>query len=194
MRPRAIILAAGASRRMGRPKALLPLGEGTFLSRIAQTLREAGIDDVMLVLGADAEPILRSAAWFDGTIVVHRGWEEGQLSSLLAGLNAAPGAQGPVLVWPVDRPFASAALIGALLSAFDRTGKGIVVPLAGGRRGHPILFGPAMLPALRAASPLVGAREVLHRHPELIEEVPTEEVDILRNIDTPEDLAVVGSR
>src|SRR2546428_8074564 len=84
----AVVLAAGRSSRMGRAKALLPIGDDTFLTRIVRTLLDAGVDDVVVVVGHDAESIVRdfSASGLPARFVVNREYDRGQLSSLLAGL------------------------------------------------------------------------------------------------------------
>lgn len=184
----AIILAAGASRRMGIPKSLLPLGGGTFLSRITGSLREAGVGEIVIVLGADEGAIRPTLGWFDGAVVTNRRWEQGQLSSVIAGLDALEheGVEGAIL-WPVDHPLVGAGVVRDLAAGFGRTGKQIIVPTCRGWRGHPVLFSAELFPALRSASTTLGARDVLRRHPQEVQEVPTEDEGILRNIDTPED-------
>jgi molybdenum cofactor cytidylyltransferase len=185
----AIILAAGASRRMGSPKPLLPLGSGTFLTAIVDTLHQADIEKVLLVLGADVAAIRPTLSWFHGSIVLNRGWERGPLSSIITGLDAlAQTSPSGVLVWPVDHPLVSTATIRALIDAFERTRQPIVVPTLHTRRGHPTLFGASLFPDLRSAPPDKGAREVLRKHPGSVCEVPVEDEGITLNIDTPEDL------
>jgi molybdenum cofactor cytidylyltransferase len=185
----AVILAAGASRRMGSPKPLLPLGEGTFLSAIVDTLRRAEVERTLIVLGADAAAIRPALSWFHGAVVLNKGWERGALSSIVSGLDAlAQSSPSGVLVWPVDHPLVDATTIRTLLDAFERTRQPIVVPTLRGRRGHPTLFGASMFPGLRSAPPDKGAREVLRTHPGAVCEVPTSDEGIVLNIDTPADL------
>src|SRR5947207_9308448 len=98
----AIVLAAGRSTRMGRPKALLPLGDNeTFLSRIVRTLHEADVDDVVVVVGHESGPVIADLVQRDAAarFVINHEYESGQLSSLLAGLRA------------IDRPGVAAALV-----------------------------------------------------------------------------------
>ena len=185
----ALILAAGASRRMGSPKALLSIGETTFLRHIVETLAAAGITDVVVVLGADIEKIKPTLGWFDGAIVENADWEKGQLSSIAAGMEILlrKKVEG-VILWPVDHPLIGPDLIVDMVEAFERSGRKIVLPVFKGRRGHPVLFSSEMFPSLMSASLLLGAKEVVRRHPEEIEEVSTSTEGILRNIDTPDDL------
>src|SRR6476660_6387585 len=121
----AIVLAAGRSSRMGRAKATLPAGDGhTFLTRIVQTLLDAGVDDVIVVVGHDADAIAGSfsGSGLPARFVVNRDYDRGQLSSLLAGLNAIdrPGVTA-VLVTLVDVPLVSASTVRAVMDSYRRS-------------------------------------------------------------------------
>lgn len=184
----AIVLSAGSSRRMGAPKALLKIGRESFLERIVRILHSARILDVTIVLGSDAEAIRKEMAWFRGTIAVNPTWEEGQLSSIIAGLDAIETNDlDGVMICPVDHPLLSQAVIVEMLRTFWISGKSIVVPTHDGRRGHPVIFAVELLDELRRASPDAGARSVLRNHPGEIAEVECGEEGILMNIDTPAD-------
>jgi molybdenum cofactor cytidylyltransferase len=184
----AIVLAAGASLRMGRPKALLRIGEETFVQHIVSQLHSAGLHDIVIVLGADAEGIRNSLSWFSGTIVINGDWKQGQLTSVIAGLDGFSHHHlDGVLVCPVDRPLITHTLINDLLKAFQESGKGIVVPVFQGRRGHPTVFSSTVFDELRAAPLNVGARHVVRNHPNDVHELTTSEGGVLINIDTPKD-------
>jgi molybdenum cofactor cytidylyltransferase len=132
----AVILAAGASQRMGKPKALLTVGEKTFLQYIVDVLHSARILDIAVVLGADAEGIKQSLDWFDGKIVLNADWQKGQLTSVISGIDALDtnDLHGAMLC-PVDRPLISQSLLVDLLQAFWKSKKNIVVPSYNGKRG-----------------------------------------------------------
>jgi len=192
MRLYAILLAAGEGRRSGGPKALLRLGEASFLAHCARLLARPGVTGILAVLGADADRV-RSRAGLDSgvTTVVNPGWREGgMLSSVLAGLDAAEtlGADA-VLLHPVDHPAVAPETIDAVIAAL-LGGARIAVPSVAGRRGHPGGFGRAAFGALRAARGESGARDVLHRHPDWIVHV-TGDPGCLRGVDTPEDYAAL---
>jgi len=188
MRIAAIVLAAGEGRRLGGPKALLPLADGTFASVAASVFDRADVAARVVVLGAQAERVAAQARWPSGvTLVVNRRWAEGMLTSVWAGLDAAePLAVDAVLVHPVDNPLVAEATVTAVLEALAQ-GAIIAVPSHGGRRGHPAGFARAAWPALRAAALDDGARSVLAERPEWVVHVPAGP-DCLVDIDTPEAL------
>jgi molybdenum cofactor cytidylyltransferase len=185
-----VILAAGRSERMGRPKALLPCGAGgeTFVARLIASLRTGGADDV-LVIGRTgdaglATEVMRCTARFIENVDADRG----QLSSLLTGLNAAdrPGVHG-VLVTPVDIPLVQPATVSAVISTFVRVNALIARAAYRGRHGHPVVFGRGIFDELRRADPAEGARAVLHAHAGQIVNVDVDDEAILRDVDTLED-------
>jgi CTP:molybdopterin cytidylyltransferase MocA len=155
----AVVLAAGASSRLGRVKALLAFGERTALELVLDALRGAGVDAGVIVTGeADAE--LRAAVRAAPFVWARNpSPEAGRLGSLQAGLDSA--AAGAVLLWPVDRPLASPETVRALLEAAGKFPDRIVVPESGGRRGHPLVLPCSLRPALRSASPDASLRDVL---------------------------------
>ena len=114
----AIILSAGASSRMGRPKALIPYREGTFLEHLIKVTRHPRIGVTRVVLGAGAEEIRTIAKLDPSVVVLNPDWEQGQLSSICEGLRSLAGIETDgILLCPVDHPLVSAALV----ERFDRT-------------------------------------------------------------------------
>jgi molybdenum cofactor cytidylyltransferase len=191
----ALILAAGASSRMGRTKALLPLPGGwTFLGRLDATLREAGIQDVVAVIAHDADAIQAAAATAGLRLRFTRNPDpsRGQLSSLLAGVEALP--RGPVLVTPVDLPLVSPQTVGAVIDAWQRTNAPIVRPARGGRHGHPVIFAASILDELRRADLEAGARPIVQSHLHEIVNVSVDDDGAFDDIDTPEDYARLVGR
>lgn len=164
----AIVLSAGRSSRMGRAKALLPLtGGDTFLVRIVRTFLEAGVDDVVVVLGHEADAIAAScaASGLPVRFVVNPEYDRGQWSSLIAGLGTVdrPGVAG-VLVTLVDVPLVSAATVRAVIDCYRRSHAPVVRPTSGARHGHPLLIDRSLFPELRAADPSAGAKPVVRAH------------------------------
>lgn len=189
----AIVLAAGKSSRMGRPKALLPIGSSgeTFLTRILRVLRDGGITRTVVVIGGDADAVRETLPRTDRslTIVENTDYEQGQLSSLLIGLSAAEkDGAGGVMVTLVDLPLISAATVRAVLDAYGRTpAAAIVRPRIGGRHGHPVIFNQSLFEELRRADPSTGAKPVVRAH--AAEEVNVDVADegAFIDVDTPED-------
>jgi CTP:molybdopterin cytidylyltransferase MocA len=187
MRVAGIVLAAGEGRRAGGPKALLPLGEGTFLSHAVRLLDRPGVACVVAVLGAEAQRVRAEAALPAGVrVVVNEGWREGMLSSVRRGLDAAE-AEGAdaVLLHPVDHPLVEGETIDRVIEAL-RSGAAIAVPAWEGRRGHPGGFARAVFGELRDAPADRGARAVLAADPERVAHVEGGP-GCLAGIDTPED-------
>jgi len=188
----AVILAAGKSTRMGRPKATLPLGEGTFLGTIVRSFQEAGVDDVVVVLGYEAGSIEESLRQEGVTarLVVNEAYESGQLSSLLTGLRAVdrPGVRA-ILLSLVDVPLVSASTIRSVLERYRKTGAKVVRPVRGLDHGHPVVIDRTLFDELRAADPAVGAKPVVRAHTSTEGDVEVSDDGSFLDIDTPEDYA-----
>jgi molybdenum cofactor cytidylyltransferase len=185
----AIVLAAGESRRMGFPKALLRYRDMTFLESILAACAAAGLDPAVVVLGLDAPKILASIRL--GQVVEARNNrpETGQIGSIKRGISAI--INRPVeaaVVWPVDQPQVSVRTVERLTEAYRNGNASVVVPVHEGRRGHPVLFGRDVFDQLLSAPIGVGARAVVRSQQERgrLLEVPVTDVAILEDIDTPE--------
>ncbi len=183
----AVILAAGEGRRMGGNKALLPLGQGTFLTRLAETFSRPGVASLFAVVGHDAERVaagLPPSAPLD--LVLNRDYRLGMLSSVLRGLEEAAGrGADAVLFHLVDHPLLAPETVDAVVAALGE-GARVAVPSCQGRRGHPVGFAACTWPALRAVPPDRGARAVLMEHPDWVIHVAGD-AGCVTGIDTPED-------
>jgi molybdenum cofactor cytidylyltransferase len=183
----AIILSAGASSRMGRPKALLPYREGTFLEHLIQITRNPRIGVTRVVLGAGAEEIRTIAKLDPSMVVLNSNWEQGQLSSIREGIRSLEGMDTDgIILCPVDHPLVSAALVSDLIGRCYSEGKTIVLPTYKGRRGHPVIFSSALYDKLLAAPEDKGARAVVWAHAADVLEVPTDEEGVVLNINDPD--------
>jgi CTP:molybdopterin cytidylyltransferase MocA len=192
--PAAIVPAAGASRRMGRPKLLLPFAAGNVVGGVVAALRGGGVGEVALVVApGDAE----LAAWAHGqalVLAVNPRPEDGMLSTIRAGLAALGGtaalaaAGRALLVTPADLPALSSATVRAVLAALS-AGAQLAVPHHRGRRGHPLGISAALLPEIDHLDPTVGLRQLLDRHAAVLHEVPVDDHGAVDDVDTPEDYA-----
>lgn len=183
----AAILSGGESRRMGSPKALLPYRGSTFLEHLIEITRHPRVGITRIVLGAGAEAIRSKLRADPATIVLNSDWPRGQLSSIQAAIRSLPaGVTEGLLLCPVDHPLVSAALVALLIGKFDAGKKSIVLPTFDGRRGHPVIFRASLYEELLAASPDLGARQVVWAHADSVLEVPTEEEGVVLNLNDPE--------
>ena len=178
----AIVLAAGKSERMGRPKALLPLRGRTFLENIVDAISKSSIDNTLVVVGHHKEEIERSVA--AGLLVFNPDYEKGMITSLQTGIRALPANLDGAMLFLVDHPLVDSKTIDALIERL-RPGH-VVVPTFQGRRGHPVLFAADILEEILALPPTQGGNIVVRKDPSRIIEVPLTAPGILVDIDTPE--------
>jgi len=182
------ILAAGESRRMGQPKALLSYRGKTFAEHLVSATRHERVGLTRIVLGAQAGEI-RGRLPLDATwILENPDWQQGQLSSIQAVIRSLPRETEGLILCPIDHPLISSFLVAQLIQEFDSTEKLIVLPTHKGKRGHPAIFRSSLFEELLAASPEVGAREVVWAHPKDVAEVETDEEAVVLNLNDPETL------
>lgn len=200
---RAIVLAAGASSRMGQAKAALPLGTTgeTVVARVVRTLLAAGLPDVTVVAGAHIDAVRAAMPAFESRarVVEHLEWAQGQLSSLLAGLDAVDDPQlEAILVTLVDVPLVRPQSVAAIVQAWRETRAPIVRPVDGERHGHPVVFDRSVFADLRGADPNVGAKAVFAKHASRRLDVTITDDGAYVDVDTPADyqrvLRVTGKR
>ena len=189
----ALVLAAGRSSRMGRAKASLPFDEeDTFLTRIVRTFLEAGVEDVVVVVGHEADAIVSEfpADRLSARFVENRDYDRGQLTSLVAGLGVIDRPGGAAaLVTLIDVPFVSAATVRAVIDCYRRTHAPVVRPTSGRRHGHPLLLDRSLFGELRAADPEAGAKPVVRAHASAAGDVAIADEGAFTDIDTPEEYA-----
>jgi molybdenum cofactor cytidylyltransferase len=188
----AVILSGGASQRMGSPKALLPYQGRPFLEHLLQVTQHPKIGARRVVLGAHAEPITSIVRLKPDEVVVNENWENGQLSSIQAGIRSLPAGTDGMMLCLIDHPLISAALVNDLIEQFYATQAAdqakIALPVFQGQRGHPVIFAAALYEELLAAPPDKGARAVVWAHPDEVSEMPTTEQGCVLNLNDPETL------
>lgn len=180
-----IILAAGASSRMGQPKQLLPLSGEPLLSHAIRAALASKLAEVVVVLGYQAEAITAAIGPLGHKTVVNTSYAEGQSTSVRAGLAAIDSASDAVLFLLGDQPEVSVAVVDGLIEAFAGHVSAIVVPQYGDTRGHPVLFGRELFAELDAVSGDMGAREVMARHRDSLVLVSFPETPAPPDVDTP---------
>jgi CTP:molybdopterin cytidylyltransferase MocA len=176
---------------MGSPKALLRAPEGRpFVTRIVETLHEAGIVELVVVTGRDHDALVDvlSRSRVKASIVRNTDPSRGQLSSLWVGMDAVVRADTEaILVTLVDVPMVAVSTVTRVVTAWQRTHAPIVRPAIGDRHGHPVIFDRSVLAALRAAPIDAGAKTVVRAHERDLLNVPVDDEGCLVDVDTPEE-------
>lgn len=195
-----LLLAAGESKRMGRNKLLLPLKGKTLLLSSLENLLNSGVDEVILVLGHEAEALLNSL----GTLVERAGarlrialnenYKEGMSTSIACGLAVLREDAEAVLIALADQPLVPPEIINKVIEAF-REGRGrIIVPTYKGTPGHPVLFAKEFFPEMTHLKGDVGAKSVVEAHHEGVAVVEVDLPEILFDIDSPKDYKRMAKR
>lgn len=184
----AIILAAGQSKRMGRPKMLLPWGEGTVLSQVLTSFREAGLEDILVVTGGAREQVESVISHFKVIAIYNEQFTQGDmLSSIQCGIRALTHQTQAVLIGLGDQPQVQVGSVRAVCDAYRESKSNIVVPSFNMRRGHPWLVGRSLFDGLMAIKPPQSPRFFLNAHLRQIQYVNVDDPGILADLDTPED-------
>ncbi|HYK88668.1 MAG TPA: nucleotidyltransferase family protein [Acidobacteriota bacterium] len=182
-----IILAAGDSARMGFPKALLPIGQDTFISRILNTLEHVGMKGTTVVLGSHAgqiEPRIRDRRV---RVIVNPRPSDGQLSSIKLALSTLDPASEACMLWPVDQPGISETLVRTLILKFASSNAHLALPQCRERRGHPAVLRRLLFQEIMDTPLQEGLKPLVLRHQPDMALLPTDESAVIEDIDTPED-------
>lgn len=181
-----IVLAAGSSTRMGRAKALLASGDRPFVRRILDTLEAGGIANRLVVVRPGDRALVATIEAAGARAISNPRADEGQLSSLIAGLDAADtDGVDAVLVTLVDVPLLDSSTVRDLLARAAMSSAPIVRAVYRGRHGHPVIFKRATFAALRGADPAVGAKAVVRAN--VVEDVEIDDPGVVEDVDTPSD-------
>lgn len=189
----AVVLAAGRSRRMGgRNKLLAPVGGVPMLRLVVQTALTSRADPVIVVTGHDGAAVAAALAELPVRCVHNAAFADGLSRSLAVGLAAVPPGAAGALICLGDMPRVPVGVLDALIGAFEpAAGRAICVPMQGAKRGNPVLWGRRYFPAMQALSGDTGARGLLRAHADQVWPVPVDDDGVLRDVDTPADLAVL---
>ena len=184
----AVVLSAGESSRMGRPKALLPIQGQKFIERIIRVIGQSRVGRTIVVLGHHAEQLRGQIEHLPVEVVINPDYRSGQLSSLQVAIRHIRDDDrcDGMLVHLVDHPFIDVALVDALIESFFETKKMIVVPSYKGKRGHPVIFSRELFGELLNAPLDQGAKAVVNAHRQETLEIEWHDEGITLDIDTPE--------
>lgn len=183
----AVILAANFSSRMGRVKALLPMGDENIIAHLVRSFRQAGIERIGVVIGHDAqqvEPVLRKLGV---EAITNPDYEHGMYSSVQAGLASLPAKVEACFVLPVDIPLVRPATIASLASRFAAEQAPITYPRFSGQRGHPPLISRFLFAEILAGKGDGGLRALLTNHQGAASDVNVLDEGVMLEMDTPED-------
>jgi molybdenum cofactor cytidylyltransferase len=183
----AIILAAGESKRMGLPKMLLDFGGRKMLEMTISNVRGSAVDNTVVVLGAHKDEILKVIGSLPVIFCENVNYSDGMLSSLKCGISCLPLQFEALVVFQGDQPFIDPSVTNMVIEAYKSSGKGIVIPVCKGKRGHPLLLDHKYIPEIAGINTKVGLRELAMKFPHDVLEVETGNRRIFRDFDTYDD-------
>lgn len=188
----AVLPAAGSSRRMGRPKLLLPLNGGPLIAGVVNALLGAGVEEIVLVTAPEDEDLRGWARRTGIESAVNPDPGRGMLSSIREGIGALGGAAElarrgvTLLVSPADLPNLQVETVIELLRRMRESGAPLAEPVFHGQRGHPLGVAPRLIPEIESLDLNVGLRQLRNRHEAELLEVPVEDAGVVQDVDTPE--------
>jgi molybdenum cofactor cytidylyltransferase len=184
----AVILAAGMSSRMGEAKQLLRLAQHTLLDQVVENVRGSKVDEIVLVLGHAAETIKERIAIQGLNLVINETYRQGMGTSLRTGLAALHRGVDAALIVLADQPFVRPATLNYLMDQYRQSSAQIVIPIYKGFRGNPVLLDRSVFPEIMALSGDIGCRAIFGDHLEGIVKVPVEDIGILLDLDSKDDV------
>lgn len=183
----ALILAAGESKRMESPKMLLPFRGLTIIEIVIKNVLSSMADRVVVVLGAESEKIRNKVSMYPVTDVYNSDYRNGMLSSVICGINSLQNDNDAVLVLPGDMPGIKPEIIDDIIKSYRKLGKGIVMPVMKGRRGHPVLIDCKLSGEILKLDANEGLRQLAREFPGEVYELEVHDPSILKDIDTREE-------
>jgi len=189
-----IVLAAGKSTRMrGRNKLLVRIGGAPMIRRVVESALSSMVDEVIVVVGWEANKIRSALRSLPCRCVVNKDFRTGQSSSVKAGLRAVTDSAEAILVLPGDVALINAHSIDMVVKAYKNRKSAIVVAAHSGRSGHPILLSKELFNEIeRIDEATLGLKSIVNRHQSEVQMVETGSENVLRDVDTPEDLKLVN--
>lgn len=189
-----IILAAGSSKRLGRPKQLLRLKGSSLIERVVNAALASDLDRIVLVLGYQHDDISRHLALQTGIsrlkVVINRQYREGLSRSLCTGLNEVMNTHPSVMFLLGDQPLVDSSAINDLLTAFRNSTKDICVPVRDKDRGNPTIFSHKFYDSIMRIQGDSGGREIIGSNLAFVHAFPTQNPAYFFDIDSEADLNV----
>lgn len=182
-----VILAAGRSSRLGRPKQLLDLAGEPLLRHIVRNALSSNLSDVVLVLGHQAPEIASAIGEWGQRLVINPVYDEGQSTSLRVGLGALDPASSAVMFLLGDQPQVNPTIINAVIERFLECGAPIVMPTYGGVPANPVLFSSEFFPELLTVSGDEGARAIVKHHCVRVSHIAVSDGPPPQDVDTEAD-------
>jgi molybdenum cofactor cytidylyltransferase len=195
----AVLPAAGASRRMGRAKLLLPFNGGPLVAGVVNALLGGGVEEIVLVTAPEDEDLRGWARRSGIASAVNPDPGRGMLSSIQEGIAALGGAAelarrgATLLVSPADLPNLQVETVIELLRRMRESGAPLAEPVFQGQRGHPLGVAPRLIPEIETLDLNIGLRQLRDRHEAELLEVPVEDAGVVQDVDTPEDYEQIRS-
>lgn len=183
----AIILAAGMSTRMGRPKQLLKVGYSTLIRIITENVLVSNVDEVHVVTGYKQKEVSAAIDDLPVKVVFNPRYKEGQGTSLALGAKSISDSTSALLVFMVDQPMISASLINMLIAEFQKRSCLALRPVCNGLPGHPVIFSGALIDELKSLSGDKGARQALKKLEDRVVYFSVGDEAVIFDIDTPKD-------
>jgi molybdenum cofactor cytidylyltransferase len=190
----AVLMAAGAGARMGqRPKSLLELDGVPLICRQVMALRQAGVSELVLVLGHHAKEIEAAVKVLEVSIVINPDPDAGPVGSQRLGLQSLSGHSDAVLMALADQPLLDAADLRQLVQAFHQREPGcsLLYPSVNGQPGNPVIFTAGVRTALLACPPEVGCKQWRQTHTSQVQAWDCDNLHFVQDVDTPEDIAAL---
>ncbi len=184
----AVILAAGQSRRMGRPKQLVRVAGKTLLEHTIANVGATGVHEIALVLGAGADEIRNQLMLKGVKVVVNPEFQQGMGTSIGAGLRALSPTATAALIVLADQPFVQPATLDQLIACYANEKPQIVIPVFKGFRGNPVLLDRSVFPEVMGLTGDVGCRAIFGEHTQGIHKLAVDDVGVLLDADTTEDV------
>ncbi|MFC2043941.1 molybdenum cofactor cytidylyltransferase [Chloroflexota bacterium] len=182
----AVVLAAGESKRMGKLKQLMPFGGKTILEHSIDNILTSKVNEVVVVLGHEAQAVMAKVANRPVRIAVNSGYRAGIGTSIASGVSLVSDRVEAVMLTLADQPFIDSQIINHIVDEYDSHNKGIVIPVYRGLRGHPVIFDIKYRTELFQLTGDIGGRMIIERYPEDVLEVDVGSESIYIDIDNLE--------